>query len=95
MAIEYLYDAVRATSGDDIVICAVITDDDGASVTDGCYLAFYDDENELTKVYGDFDGEQWNFIIPADVTAGLSGRYWYTIGRNFADISFKSPIYLI
>jgi hypothetical protein len=95
MAVEYLYDAIRATSGEDINICALITDDENTAVTDNCYLTFFDDEIELLKVYGAFDGEQWSFTIPADYTKDRVGRYWYTIGRNFTDMCFKSPIYLI
>ena len=94
MAIEYLYNCIRCTSGEDINICAIITDDEGVNVTDSCWLTLSDNEKEITKVYGAFDGEQWSFTIPSDVTAGLKGRLWYEIGRNFESISFKAPIYL-
>lgn len=93
--IEYIYDAIRATSGEDISICALITDDDGENITDSCYLTLYNDTDELTKVYGVFDEEQWTFTIPAAITDGLCGRFWYSIGRNYMDICFKNPIYLI
>lgn len=93
MAIEYLYDAIRATTGEEVTISAVITDDDGAVITDSCYMTLYEGVHELTKVYGAFDGEQWSFTIPTYVTVGLHGRYFYAIGRNFNDISFKTPIY--
>lgn len=95
MATEYIYDALRATSDEDITISAIITDEDGAAITDSCYLSFFDDERELVKVYGTFDGEQWTFTIPAEDIVGLTGRYFYTIGRNFKDMCFKSPIYLV
>jgi hypothetical protein len=95
IAIEYLYDAIRATASEEINISAVITDDEGLNITDNCYLALYDDETELIKVYGAFDGAEWTFTIPADVTEGLSGRYWYAIGRNNTNMCFKTPIYLM
>ncbi len=96
MAVEYIYDTIRAASGEDIVISAIITEEDGNVVADTCWLALYaleNDETELEKVYGAFDGEQWTFTIPAEKTFGKFGRYWYVIGRNFESMSFKTPIY--
>lgn len=34
--IEYLYNAIRATTGDDITITADITDDNGKYIDSGC-----------------------------------------------------------
>lgn len=96
MAVEYIYDAIKVVSGEDVVIAAIITDDEGVNITDSCWLKLYcleNDENEIVKVYGAFDGEQWTFTIPSEKTQGIFGRYWYTIGRNFESMSFKSPIY--
>lgn len=92
---EYIYDIVRATSGEDTIISAIITDEEGANITDSCYATLFANDTELVKVYGTFDGEQWNFTFPADVTSGLKGRYFYSIGRNFTDMCFKTPIYFI
>jgi hypothetical protein len=94
MAIEYLWDAIRATAGQDICICAEITDDEGNLITDACGLMLHDDNKMLIKVDGVFDGEQWSFDIPAKATEGLSGRYWYCICRNNTNLCFKTPIYL-
>lgn len=93
--VEYLYDAIRATAGQDICICASITDDDGVAITDSCGLMLHDDNSMITRVNGTFDGELWSFIIPSDVTEGLTGRYWYCICRNNTNLCFKTPIYLI
>ena len=93
--IEYLYDCIRATAGQDICICAVITDDDGNIISDGCGLMLHDNENMLIKVNGAFDGEVWSFTIPADATSGLNGRYWYCICRHNTNLCFKTPIYLM
>lgn len=95
MAIEYLYDAIRATAGQDITISAVITDDNGEAITDACGLMFHDDENMLAKVDGELDGAEWIFTIPAEVTKGLTGRYWYCICRNETNLCFKTPLYLM
>ena len=70
-------------------------DDDGNLITDACGLMLHDDNKMLTKVYGNFDGEQWSFEIPAETTKGLSGRFWYCICRNNTNLCFKTPIYLM
>lgn len=93
--IEYLYDAVRATAGEDIIINAKITENNEELVTENCYLSFSDDEHELFKVIGDFDGEVWSFAIPEEVTKDFSGRYWYSIKNEKSSLSFKQPIYLV
>jgi hypothetical protein len=93
--IEYLYDCIRATAGQDITVAAVITDDNGEALTSGCGLMLHDDENMIVRVNGVFDGEQWNFTIPADATANRVGRYWYCICRGEESLCFKEPIYLV
>ena len=98
MAIEYLYDCIRATAGQDICVCAVITDDSGEAITDGCKLMLSEGESDstlLTTINGDYDGEQWNFHIPAAVTHDLYGRYWYCVCRSDTKLCFKTPIYLM
>lgn len=93
--IEYLYDCIRATAGQEICICAQITDDDGTAITEGCGLMLHDDEAMLIKVNGVCNGEEWSFIIPAEATAGLKGRHWYCICKGDASLCFKEPIYLV
>lgn len=93
--IEYLYDAIRATAGLDIVIAANITDDEGVPITEGCSLMLSDDNKAITIINGVYDGELWSFTIPASDTVGLSGRYWYCIYYNDSALCFKKPIYLM
>ncbi|MBE6782959.1 MAG: hypothetical protein E7536_02990 [Ruminococcaceae bacterium] len=93
--IEYLYDAIRATAGLDIAITANITDDEGAPITEGCSLMLSDDNTDITMATGYYDGEIWEFNIPASSTVGLSGRYWYCIYYNDNTLCFKKPIYLM
>ena len=93
--IEYLYDAIRATSGQEIPVVARITSEDGILVTSGCSLILRDNEAKITEIDGTFDGEQWTFIIPADATADKYGRHWYCIRHNNVDLCFYQPIYLI
>lgn len=93
--IEYLYNAIRATSGDDITITAEIRDDDGECISNGCSLMLWDDEKLLTSVDGMLIDELWSFTIPASTTTGLSGRYWYCISLHHNKLQFKQPIYLV
>lgn len=95
MAIEYLYDCVRATSGLDIVITAKIKDSDGIEITSGCSLVLSDDTGEIARVSGAYTDELWYFTIPKKVTDGIKGRYWYCIHYGDGTLCFKEPIYLI
>lgn len=96
--IEYLYNAIRATAGQDITISAAITDDDGNILTEGCHIMFFDPDKELIATFdGEFNEEinEWSFTIPAETTEGLNGRYWYCICYFNANLCFKEPIYLV
>ena len=92
--VEYLYDVVKASAGEDIFICAQITDSNGADITQGCKLGLHNDNDLITFVDGEYLDGEWNFIIPAEVTKGLHGRYWYYIKYNDSTLCFKKPIYL-
>ena len=96
--IEYLYNAIRATAGQDITVVAEITNDTEIPITEGCHIMLFDPEKEMI---GTFDGEydikdnEWSFTIPAETTKGLSGRYWYSIYHYDNSLCFKEPIYLV
>lgn len=95
--IEYLYDAIRAVAGQEIAVAAVITDDDGYYITEDCSFTIHTDEGELYSTPGYYVGEtsEWLFNVPAVVTKGLKGRYWYCIRHKGSNICFKQPLYLI
>ena len=95
--IEYLYNAIKATAGEEITITAKITNDDGVCITSHCHLMLYDNEELLITVHGTFveAEEVWEFTIPAEATKYLSGRYWYCICGKLGSLCFKEPIYLI
>jgi hypothetical protein len=93
--IEYLYNAIRATAGEDITIAAEITDNSGFCVNDGCALMLWDDEELLTSVDGMLIDDLWNFTIPAAATTGFKGRYWYCICHKHNKLQFKEPLYLV
>lgn len=97
--IEYLYDAIRATAGQDITITAEITNDEGEQLTEACHLMLYgiDKESLITTVNGEYfeEDSEWRFTIPGEATKGLSGRYWYCICYHDINLCFKEPIYLV
>ena len=97
--IEYIYDCIKASAGTDITIKAVIT----TNVTDeevaGQYnLELYDKNDEdivIYKTYGTVADGIWTFNIPAKITEGLNGRYWYCVKCFDNTICFKEPMYLM
>lgn len=93
--IEYLYDAIRSTSGEEVTIVADITDDKGAEITKNCYLKIYQDEDFEETVSGTYSGGLWYFVIPKEITDDLTGRYFYNIFYTDGSISFKQPIYFV
>jgi hypothetical protein len=95
--IEYLYNAIRATAGEEITIAAEITDINGIPILKGCHLNLYSDKERLTTINGELDEfGVWQFTIPAEVTANLTGRYWYCMcSENHNTFNFKQPLYLI
>ena len=97
--VEYLYDAIRAVAGDDIVINAYATDENENVITENCYLLLHDQKGEemLLRVEGVYQPEylSWAFHIPAEDTKGLNGRYWYCVKHAEANLCFKQPIYLV
>lgn len=94
--VEYLYNAIRATAGNDLTVAAIITDDAGEAITEGCSLMFHDKDKELIAVLqGTYANDEWLFLIPAELTKGLNGRYWYCIEHNGNSLCPKEPMYLI
>ena len=93
--IEYLYDCIRASAGQEILISAKLTNDDGSLITENCFLNLYDTNGDhFYKTAGTVANGLWIFSVPADVTEGFKGRYWYCIGHNGSSLCFKEPIYL-
>lgn len=93
--ISYLYDCVKAVAGEDINICAEITDADGNDITSGCSLIFIDKEyNTIAEYAGTYADGAWVFTIPAAVTTDMCGRYWYRIKLKDNSMCFAAPIYI-
>lgn len=95
--IEYLYNAIRAVAGQELTIEAKITDDSGAEINEGCTLVLHFDNDAMYAAEGTYfeDIKSWQFTIPADVTKGLNGRYFYCIQQNGNNLCFKEPLYLL
>lgn len=93
--IEYLYDSIRATAGEDITITAKVTDEEGKDIATNCFLRLYDNDILLTKISGECISGLWQFTIPAEATANLNGRYWYCLCNGSNTFNFKQPMYLI
>lgn len=96
--IEYLHNAIRATSGEDIEIMADITTKTGEPITEGCHLMLYDKDKEalVVTIDGEYlEGTEWLFNIPAEITKGLYGRYWYCVCHHEDKLCFKEPVYLV
>ena len=94
--IEYLYNAIKASGGDDIRIAAELTDSNGNAIKGGCRLQLYDNNVLIDTVDGTYnkDSNEWTFIIPSVVTEGLTGRYFYSISHDTSHLQFKQPLYL-
>lgn len=94
--IEYLYNAIRATAGQDITIAAELTNTSGEPIAEGCHIMLFDpDKNMIATIDGVCNGTEWSFTIPAEITEGKSGRYWYCICHYNTNLCFKEPIYLV
>lgn len=95
--IEYLYDAVRASDGEDMTITATIRDNDGTTITDGCALRIFDEGGALIEEVGGTyytDAARWEFKFTFP-THKARARYFYTIAHNGEDMNFKARIYLV
>ena len=96
--IEYLYDAIRALAGSEIKVHTWATDENENIITEGCSLVLHDKEKKMmASIPGTFDEEvsMWDFVIPAEMTEGLKGRYWYCIQHEDNALCFMQPIYLV
>ena len=93
--VEFLYNAIKCIAGEDIDICAEITDAMDSPITSGCSLIFIDkDFSTIGEYDGVYANGEWTFTIPAQVTKGFEGRYWYRIKLKDESLSCAAPIYM-
>lgn len=96
--IEYLFNTIRATANEEIVITAKVTTPTGEPVEGGTHIGIYNDADErLVMVIGEEIDGVYEYTIPAILTKDLKGKYWYCICCNDTHKSycFKQPIYFI
>ena len=96
--IEYLYNAIRATAGKPICICAKVVGLEDQLITDNCSIMLHKPDGTMFfSTPGTYleETEIWQFDIPASATTGLVGRYWYCLCHKEEDLCFKQPIYLV
>lgn len=97
--VEYLYNAVMATSGDEVVINAYITNENEELITENCNLVIYDGTtNEVIVIVNglyDTEASVWDFVVSQEITTGLYGRFMYNIEYEGDALSFKQPIYFV
>lgn len=95
--VEYLYNAIRAVAGQEIIINAIATNPDETLITANCSLVLHIENGDMIKVDGVFSAESgmWEFTVPAEATQGLAGRHWYCIQHDGSNLCFKEPIYLL
>lgn len=95
--IETIGSTVKAVAGQPIGLSAQIIDEAGDSITENIRLLLHDEEKELFAVNGLYLAEfdLWQFEIPANITEGLKGKYWYCIQYDKNNLCFKQPLYLV
>ena len=96
--VEYLYNCIRATAGSNVEISAIIQDANGADITEGCHIMLFNKDCALLDtIDGAYIAEigTWQFTLPAEITKGKVGRYWYRICSHSDSLCFKQPIYFI
>lgn len=95
--IEYLYNAIRMVAGQEEEVYTIARDDEGF-IDKGVVFMLHSPEGEvIAKVDGIYNPNtyQWTFIIPAEATAGRTGKHWYCFMREGKNLCFKQPFYLL
>lgn len=93
--VEYLYNCIRATAGQDATIIANIAEN-GEDITAGMTMMLHDaDKAMIINVDGVYADGLWHFTIPADATKGRQGKHWYCLQRDGINVCFHEPIYLV
>lgn len=92
--VEYFYDYIKVTAGEENILCAFIQEQDGTAITTNCDFTLFDNfGNMLFEVQGEYVEEMgyWMFAVPA---IDEPGRYYYTIGNDGVDLNYKTPYYV-
>lgn len=87
--IEFLYDAIRLSYGEEIILQVCLYDDEDQEITEGNAVLQIGNKD----IQGYYDDECWNFLIPS--TIGLKGRYFYRVICDNVVFNFDAPIYFV
>lgn len=95
--IDTIGNIIKAVAGQPIGLSAQVIDETGDSITKNIRLCLYDDDKLLYCADGLYlpEFDLWQFEIPAEITEGLEGRYWYCFQYDGNNLCFKNPIYLV
>ena len=95
--VEYILDVIKAKSGEPISITATITNDDETEdITTSAFMLLDEDNKEIYKAEGHLiEEDKWLYMIPAEVTSKLNGKYWYYVLGDENSLCFKNPFYLL
>lgn len=94
--IEYIFNTIKASAGNDIDVVAKITNDDGSPITLNCSMMLFDEEEGMiADVKGNYIDENWVFSIPAEATEGRVGKHWYCVCYGSQNLCFREPLYLV
>lgn len=94
MAVEYLYNCIRATVGDDMTIEAEIADDNGDPITEECRFRLYGKDEQIINISeGLYTEGMWTFVVP--IKDLPKGQYLYSVCHKGINICFKQPLYLV
>lgn len=96
--IECVRDVIKAVAGQNIGLSAQIIDENtGESVDKHVCMLLHNDNEVIYRAEGLYmaEFELWQFEIPAEITKGLEGKYWYCFQYDGNNLCFKQPIYLI
>jgi hypothetical protein len=93
--VEYLYDAIRVTAGEDFSIAATIPEETGE---EKCTMTISDKEgNAVLVLEGEYDADNkyWMFTAEHHQTEGFSGHYQYCICDRGVSLQFEQPLYFV
>lgn len=89
--VEYIYDLIRISAGEDVIIQAKITDEDGFAITEACNFVLH--QGDTMVVYdGVYENDIWSFTVPSGLSAG---KYEYCLRKGEESLCFKKPFYVV
>ena len=93
--VEYIYDAIRVSSGSGFMLEAEVKTADGVLITENVKLLISNGKSIVAKIDGEYYDEIWHFTANEETTAELKGRYFYCIRKGNEPLCFKEPIYFV